>query len=72
MADDECREFVLAYVRRFWRSKVNPQAWITALLKIPPKQRTCCVLLLLYPVGFLPRGVGVHPPLCVVPCEFWC
>jgi len=29
------------------------------------------VLLLLYPVGFLPR-VGVHPPLCVVPCEFWC
>jgi hypothetical protein len=25
------------------------------------------VLLLLYPVGFLPR-VGVHPPLCVVPC----
>jgi hypothetical protein len=29
------------------------------------------VLLLLYPVGFLPR-VGAHPPLCIVPCEFWC
>jgi hypothetical protein len=26
MADDERREFVLAYVRWFWRSKVNPQA----------------------------------------------
>ena len=38
MADDECREFVVAYVRRFWRSKVNPQAWITGLLKILEKK----------------------------------
>jgi len=38
MADDECRGFVVAYVRRFWRSKVNPQAWITGLLKILEKK----------------------------------
>jgi hypothetical protein len=37
MTDDECREFVLAYVRRFWWSKVNPQLWITGLLKILEK-----------------------------------
>ena len=28
----------MAYVRRFWRSKVNPQAWITGLLKILEKK----------------------------------
>jgi hypothetical protein len=38
MADDECRGFVVAYVRWFWRSKVNPQAWITGLLKILEKK----------------------------------
>ena len=38
MADDECSEFVFAYVRRFWRSKVNPELWITGLLKILEKK----------------------------------
>jgi hypothetical protein len=33
MADDECSEFLFAYVRRFWRSKVDPELWITGLLK---------------------------------------
>ena len=33
MADDECSEFVFAYVRRFWRSKVNPELWIASLLE---------------------------------------
>jgi hypothetical protein len=38
MADDECSEFVFAYVRRFWRSKVNPELWIIGLLKILEKK----------------------------------
>jgi hypothetical protein len=38
MADDECSEFVFAYVRRFWRSKVNHELWITGLLKILEKK----------------------------------
>jgi hypothetical protein len=40
MADDECSEFVFAYVRRFWRSKMNPELWITGLLKALEKLST--------------------------------
>ena len=29
---------MFAYVRRFWRSKVNPELWITGLLKILEKK----------------------------------